>query len=72
MQEWCRRYPGRGYGGFFRQWIYFDVPTPYQSYGNGAAMRVSPAGFLHRDDLNAALTASDKVTTITHATTPKA
>ena len=66
MQEWCRRYPGRGYGGFFSQWINFDVPTPYQSYGNGAAMRVSPAAFLHRGDLDAALTASDKVTAITH------
>ena len=66
MQEWCRRYPGRGYGGFFRQWIYFDVPAPYESYGNGAAMRVSPAAFLHRGDLDEALTASDKVTAITH------
>ena len=66
MQAWCRRYPGRGYGGFFSRWINFDVPRPYQSYGNGAAMRVSPAAFLHRDDLEAALTASDKVTAITH------
>lgn len=66
MQEWCRRYPGRGYGGMFGNWIYFDEPTPYDSYGNGAAMRVSPAAFLYRDDLDAALAASDKVTAITH------
>lgn len=66
MQEWCRRHPGRGYGGFFSRWIDFDVPVPYESYGNGAAMRVSSAAFLHRDDLDAALTASDKVTAITH------
>ena len=66
MQEWCCRYPGRGYGGMFGNWIYFDEPEPYGSYGNGAAMRVSPAAFLHRDDLEAALVASDKVTAITH------
>ena len=66
MQEWCRRYPRRGYGGMFGNWIYFDEPEPYGSYGNGAAMRVSPAAFLHRGDLEAALAASDKVTAVTH------
>ncbi len=66
LQGWCHRYPGRGYGGMFGQWIHFDAPTPYGSYGNGAAMRVSPAAFLHRSDLDAALVASDKVTAITH------
>ena len=66
MQQWCRRYPGRGYGGNFGMWIYTDPPEPYNSYGNGAAMRVSPAAFLNRNDLNAALSASDKVTEITH------
>jgi ADP-ribosyl-[dinitrogen reductase] hydrolase len=66
MQKWCRRQPARGYGGFFHQWIHFAVPAPYESYGNGAAMRVSPAAFLNRDDLDAAVSAADKVTTITH------
>ena len=66
MQEWCRRHPGRGYGGMFGEWIYVDVPEPYESYGNGAAMRVSPAAFLNRSNLDAALAASDKVTAITH------
>ena len=66
MQKWCRRYPGAGYGGNFGMWIYADPPEPYNSYGNGAAMRVSPAAFLNRDNLDAALSASDKVTEITH------
>ena len=66
MQAWCRRYPHRGYGGNFGMWIYADPPEPYGSYGNGAAMRVSPAAFLNREDLGAALSASDKVTEITH------
>ena len=50
----------------FGYWINLDEPAPYGSYGNGAAMRVSPAAFLHRGDLDAALVASDKVTAITH------
>ena len=66
MQKWCRRHPHRGYGGNFGMWIYTDPPEPYNSYGNGAAMRVSPAAFLNRDNLDAALSASDKVTEITH------
>ena len=66
MQKWCRRYPGAGYGGNFGMWIYTDPPEPYNSYGNGAAMRVSPAAFLSKDNLDAALAAADKVTEITH------
>ena len=66
MQKWCRLYPHSGYGGNFGMWIYADPPEPYNSYGNGAAMRVSPAAFLNRDNLDAALSASDKVTEITH------
>ena len=66
MQKWCQRYPGRGYGGNFGNWIYADPPEPYDSFGNGAAMRVSPAAFLNRDDLEVALSATNKVTEITH------
>ncbi len=66
MQKWCRSYPGKGYGGMFGQWIHDNPPEPYNSFGNGAAMRVSPAAFLNRDNLDAALAASDKVTEITH------
>ena len=44
LQAWCRRHPGRGYGGFFQEWIGSAVPKPYGSFGNGAAMRVSPRG----------------------------
>ena len=45
MQEIGRHYPDSGYGGSFYRWIYTDNPKPYNSYGNGAAMRVSAAGF---------------------------
>ena len=44
IHEWCNRYPNPmgGYGGRFAQWVHSDNPLPYNSYGNGAAMRVSP------------------------------
>lgn len=65
MQEWCRRYPHLGRGKF-RQWIDSHSSRPYNSHGNGGAMRVSPAAFLNRGDFAAALAASNKVTKITH------
>ena len=66
MQKWCRQYPRKSYGGMFREWIHAEPSEPYNSYGNGAAMRVSPAAFLNRDNLTSALSAADKVTAITH------
>lgn len=67
LQAWCRRYPGSGYGGMFRKWIVQDPPRPYGSFGNGAAMRVSPVAHFYREsDLEIALEASDRVTGVTH------
>jgi len=43
-----RTYPHKGYGGSFRKWLKAEKPEPYNSYGNGAAMRVSPCGFAAR------------------------
>ncbi len=40
-----RRYPGAGYGGSFARWLHSDNARPYNSWGNGSAMRVSPVGF---------------------------
>ena len=45
MQDLGRRYPYVGYGGGFRRWLYNQQPKPYNSYGNGSAMRVSPIAF---------------------------
>ncbi len=49
IHEWCRKYPHPmgGYGGRFRQWVMSDNPQPYNSYGNGSAMRVSPIAWAH-------------------------
>lgn len=44
-----RSYPDAGYGGSFIGWLASDDPQPYGSFGNGAAMRVSPVGFAFGD-----------------------
>lgn len=46
MQDLGRRYMNVGYGHSFKQWILSDNPQPYQSYGNGSAMRVAPVGVI--------------------------
>ena len=53
LHEWCRKYPNPmgGYGGRFAEWVASDNPQPYDSFGNGSAMRVSPCGWLTRMDV---------------------
>lgn len=46
MQMYGRKYQHRGYGGAFAGWIYDKDPKPYYSFGNGAPMRASSAGWL--------------------------
>lgn len=48
LRAYGRRYPDRGYGGMFRKWLASDDMGPYQSFGNGSAMRVSPVGWACR------------------------
>jgi len=45
MQEIGRKYPHCGYGSGFSSWMFSDYPKPYNSYGNGSAMRISAVGF---------------------------
>ena len=45
MQRIGRLFPNCGYGARFIHWMFSDDPKPYNSYGNGSAMRVSPVGF---------------------------
>ena len=46
LRYWCRKYPDAGFGGMFRRWFRSDRAPAYGSYGNGAGMRVSPAGWV--------------------------
>ncbi len=65
MQEIGRNYPDSGYGGNFYHFIFSDNPFPYNSFGNGAAMRVSACGLVSRSIEEAKLL-SKKVTEISH------
>ena len=49
LRKWCRKYPHpKGeYGGYFFNWVMRPDPYPYNSYGNGSAMRVSPISWLY-------------------------
>lgn len=49
MQQFGRTFPYAGYGGMFCMWLFTDDPQPYNSFGNGAAMRVSSAAWLFDD-----------------------
>lgn len=65
MQEIGRQYPDCGYGRMFARWVFSDNPEPYNSFGNGAAMRISPAGFAARTEAEAA-SLSRTITSVTH------
>ena len=45
IRTYALKYPHSGYGGFFKRWMYSGQPQPYNSFGNGSAMRVSPVGW---------------------------
>ncbi len=65
MQEIGRQYRSCGYGNNFYSWVFSSNPKPYNSYGNGAAMRVSACGIV-ANSVEEAKELSRKVTEITH------
>lgn len=65
MQSWGRRYPRAGYGGYFRRWLTARHPEPYNSFGNGSAMRVSAVGWLY-DSLEKTRTVTKATANVTH------
>ena len=65
MQELGNEYPRAGYGGGFRVWLMSDDPQPYNSYGNGSAMRVSPCGYAAKS-LEEALMLAEVTAKVTH------
>ncbi len=58
-------YPKGGYGGNFSQWILSDKPKPYNSFGNGSAMRVSPCA-IYAVELEEALELAEISAAVTH------
>ena len=65
MQEFGRRFPYAGYGGRFDEWLRTNNPQPYNSWGNGSAMRVSACGWA-ANSLEEAVVLSNTVTAVTH------
>lgn len=64
--DWCRRHAENGgWGKRFAQWFLDDDPKPYGSWGNGAAMRISPVGLLASNE-DEAIAWADAATVITH------
>ncbi len=65
FREYGRRYPDAGYGGLFREWLFSRDPRPYNSFGNGSAMRVSPVGFAF-PSLEAVMDEAKRSAEVTH------
>lgn len=53
LRSFVGRHPGRGYGSLFEEWAGDPSAGPYQSWGNGAPMRVAAVGWLARDEAEA-------------------
>ena len=65
MQEIGNKYPNMGYGGMFQNWLTSNDFEPYNSWGNGAAMRISAAGWFGKD-ITEVKRLSYMVTSVTH------
>ena len=67
MQEWGRKYPHPmgAYGDMFSRWLRSNYPKPYNSWGNGAAMRVAAVGFAF-STLEETLEIAKKSAEVTH------
>ena len=65
LKRYYRNYPHAGYGGLFHRWARSDDPEPYNSFGNGSAMRVSPVGFAAAS-LEDAMRRATHVAEVTH------
>ncbi|MFC1998627.1 ADP-ribosylglycohydrolase family protein [Chloroflexota bacterium] len=65
LRTFYHLYPDRGFGGNFRTWAQDQNIGPYNSWGNGAAMRISPVGYVY-DDIYTVLLKAAEFTEITH------
>jgi ADP-ribosyl-[dinitrogen reductase] hydrolase len=65
MLYFGRKYPDAGYGGTFKTWLKSDNPQPYDSWGNGSAMRVSPVGWAF-ETLEETLKVAEQTAIVSH------
>ncbi len=65
LKAYTRQYPTRGYGGSYSHWAFSDKSEPYNSWGNGSAMRTSPIGFFFNNEKQV-LSAAKEYAAVTH------
>ena len=65
FKQYARKYPYAGFGGMFLSWVSSDSLLPYNSFGNGSAMRVSPVGFAF-DTMEKVLAETKRSAEVTH------
>lgn len=65
LKHFGRKYPHVGYGSSFMGWIFQTDVRPYNSWGNGSAMRVSPVGFAF-DDAGSVLLEAKRSAQVSH------
>jgi len=66
LQFYYRAFPSRGYGAMFDEWAEERRRTPYNSFGNGSAMRVSPVGFAY-DTIDDVMLWAERSAAVTHS-----
>ena len=65
LRDWGTRYPNRGYGLMFSRWLKDESTGPYNSFGNGSAMRCSPAAWAF-GDLPSVLSEAKRTADVSH------
>lgn len=65
MKDFGYRYPAAGYGGNFSRWLRSPMVLPYNSFGNGSAMRVAPVAYFAKD-IDEVKRLSETVSAVTH------
>jgi ADP-ribosylglycohydrolase len=65
LKSYYLRYPDVGFGGYFIKWAVSNDSRPYNSFGNGSAMRVSPVGFAF-NDLSEVILQAERSALVTH------
>jgi len=65
FKKWFHKYPNAGFGGMFTSWCLSKDSKPYNSYGNGSAMRVSPVVYVAKS-LDECLALAKETAEVTH------
>lgn len=65
LLNWAKKYPNAGYGARFKKWVHLKKQKPYNSWGNGSAMRVSPVAYV-ATSIDEVLSFAEKTAEVTH------